>query len=194
MDDQGAFLTIGGGLVTIVVVATAFSSFMEGRAAKAEVNSVLKEHVMEDSDSLEHLKKRVDTAKMKWIAVAHRKNLDGPCELGKKVAAERAVRIAQLVAKKADLNTSVAKSEADFIKYRSDYRLSSWQTAVGESVGNLLTLDGREYRQVTLSKVTEGGIEIRHENGVARIPSDQLAETWHRRFQWNWNASISSSR
>ncbi|HVJ47371.1 MAG TPA: hypothetical protein VM511_13350 [Luteolibacter sp.] len=194
MDDQGAFLAIGGGLVTIVVVATAFSSFMEGRAVKAEVNSVLKEHVMEDSDSLEDLRKRVDTARMKWISVANRKNLDGPCELGKKVAAERAVRIAGLAARKAALNAVVAKNEADFAKYRSAYRISSWETAVGEPVGNLLTLDGREYRQVTLSKVTEDGIEIRHENGVARIPSDQLAETWHRRFQWNWNAAISSSR
>ena len=38
---------------------------------------------------------------------------------------------------------------------------------------------------VTITKVTEVGLEIRHEHGIARIQVSDLEGIWQQRFQWD---------
>lgn len=194
MDDQGTFLTIGGGLVTIVVLATAFSSFMESRSVRADAKAETRIHVEEDRVTIERLELQVANAKAKWIEASARKEQKASCEVGKRAVAERRNRLAELRAKKTELGASLAKSEAEFVRYRSDYRVWTWNAAAGESIGNLRTIDGKEYQGVVISKVTDEGLEIRHAHGVARVRSDQLVESWQRRFQWGGQTAVSVSK
>jgi hypothetical protein len=56
---------------------------------------------------------------------------------------------------------------------------------VGQSLGNLSLRGGREYRQAVISRVTDVGLEIRHEHGIARIQAPDLDASMQDRFQWN---------
>lgn len=192
MEDQGSYLTIGGGVVTIIVIATAFSAFMENRAVKADVKKTTQTHVDEDREILENLQYEVSVAKRRWEEVSDRKQRHATFEVKKKMVAESQSRIARLVAKKKELGEGLAQAQEDFTRYRRDYRNWIWRTAEGESIGSLRTLDGREYHQAVISKVTEEGLEIRHDFGMARIGSGQLPDSWHDRFQWRTGVSVSS--
>jgi hypothetical protein len=48
----------------------------------------------------------------------------------------------------------------------------------------LTTRDGREYLQAVISRVTDVGLEIRHEHGTARIQAADLDASYQERFQW----------
>jgi hypothetical protein len=51
-------------------------------------------------------------------------------------------------------------------------------------LGNLKVRNGREYLQATILRVTDVGLEIRHEDGIARIQAPDLDSKWQDRFQW----------
>jgi predicted RNase H-like nuclease (RuvC/YqgF family) len=193
MEDQGTYLTIGGGLVTIVVLATAFSSFMESRSVKAEENRATQAGVTEDGETLEDLKFRLTEAKLKWETLSERKQHHGRSEVAKKLVEQRKSRIAQLQSRRTELSNDVSTLEADYSRYRTRFLDWTWQAAVGESIGSLRTLDGRDYHNAVISRVTADGIEIRHDHGVARIGSGLLVESWHQRFQWKRNSAVSTS-
>jgi hypothetical protein len=84
-----------------------------------------------------------------------------------------------------ELRGEVAKIEDDFSSYREEYRRKIWVGAIGEHLGNLMLRDGREYRQATITRVTEVGLEIQHADGIARIQAPDLDLKMQDRFQWN---------
>ena len=44
---------------------------------------------------------------------------------------------------------------------------------------------GREYREVTITRVTEVGLEVKYAAGMARIEAPALGPEWQQRMQWN---------
>jgi hypothetical protein len=82
------------------------------------------------------------------------------------------------------LRAAIASVDGDFSSYRADYRRKAWSAGVGESLGNLKVRNGREYVQATILRVTDVGLEIRHEDGIARIQAPDLDPKWQDRFQW----------
>jgi hypothetical protein len=193
MEDRGTYLTTAGGLIAVVALGTGLASFMEGRANHSKTKHEVSTHLVEDKQTVETLRRKVDEVRAKWVKAADFKRVGAACEAGKKAEAERVARTAALVSKKAELAAALASQEAAFVKYRADYRISSWHSAVGDSVGTLRTTDGREYRDVTISRVTEDGIQIRHEHGIARISSAHLGDAWHKRFQWTGTEVLSKA-
>lgn len=98
-----------------------------------------------------------------------------------------AVRKRQMVleADRSQLRDSVAALEAGFSDYRSDYRRRTWTAAVGEFLGTLTIRSGRQYLQASISRVTDVGLEIRHEDGIARVQAPELDRQFQDRFQWD---------
>ena len=74
--------------------------------------------------------------------------------------------------------------ECAFTRYRADYRRKAWAGACGESLGSLTIQGGRAFQQVSITRVTEVGLEIRHECGTARIQAPDLDLKMQDRFQW----------
>lgn len=83
------------------------------------------------------------------------------------------------------LRNTITSLEEDFSRCRAEYRRKTWAAAVGEKLGHLKIRGGREYEQVTISRVTDVGLEIRHEAGIARIQAPDLDSTFQARFQWS---------
>lgn len=83
------------------------------------------------------------------------------------------------------LKATNASLEEKLSNYRREYRRKIWMQAVGEKLGDLTISGGREYRDVTITRVTEIGLEISHENGLARIQAPDLGQDLQNRFQWS---------
>jgi hypothetical protein len=54
-----------------------------------------------------------------------------------------------------------------------------------KKIGTLTLRGDREYREAVITRVTEVGLEIRHQHGIARILSAELGPKWQNRFQWS---------
>ena len=79
----------------------------------------------------------------------------------------------------------IAQLEDDFSRFRAEYRRRTWTSAPGEKLGNLMLANGREYRDATITRVTDVGLEIRHADGIARIQAPDLDQKIQDRFQWD---------
>jgi hypothetical protein len=84
-----------------------------------------------------------------------------------------------------ELGKRIFSLEDAFSHYRADYRRKTWLAAVGENLGNLKVRSGREYKQAAITRVTDVGLEIRHEDGIARIQAPDLDSKLQDRFQWS---------
>lgn len=85
----------------------------------------------------------------------------------------------------AKVNEEIAEISSRFSAYRSAYRERVWKGAIGEKLGNVRLKDGRDFRDVVVTKVTEVGLEVRHEHGFARMQGPDLPLAIQERFQWN---------
>lgn len=73
--------------------------------------------------------------------------------------------------------------ETDFSRRRAKYRSKTWSAAVAKYFGNFKVRNGRESLQATITRVTDVGLEIRHEGGIARIQAPDLDFKLQNRFQ-----------
>lgn len=94
-------------------------------------------------------------------------------------------RKSELLAKKIRITEELTTLDSSFFNNRSDYRNKTWAKAVGESHPRLALRGGRVYRDTTITKVTEVGLEVRHADGNARIQAPDLDAHWQERFQWD---------
>lgn len=113
-------------------------------------------------------------------------------QTGTKTHKEFASQLESLRQRKASLEVTVLQTraaiatlEAQFARYREEYRRKTWAGAVGENLGTLTVRGGRDYLQATITRVTDVGLEIRHENGIARIQAPDLDPKFRDRFQWS---------
>ena len=90
-----------------------------------------------------------------------------------------------LTAARAELLKQIPAVESGFAQYRAKYRDATWAAAAGESLGNLKTRGGREYHDVVIVRVTHVGLEIHHEQGIARLQAPDLDAALQDRFQWD---------
>lgn len=93
-------------------------------------------------------------------------------------------RQAALEKSEIEVRDSIDALESAFTRYRADYRRKAWAGACGESLGTLTIQGGRAFQQVSITRVTEVGLEIRHECGTARIQAPDLDLKMQDRFQW----------
>jgi hypothetical protein len=84
-----------------------------------------------------------------------------------------------------NLKGEIATLEVDFSAFRERYRKGAWSRAPGEKLGTVVLTNGREYRDATITRVTDVGLEIRHADGIARIQAPELDRKIQDRFQWN---------
>lgn len=94
-------------------------------------------------------------------------------------------RQASLEITRQQLREMIARQEDDFSRFRAEYRRRTWADAPGEKLGILVVSNGREYREATITRVTEVGLEIRHADGIARVQAPDLDQEIQDRFQWS---------
>ena len=91
-------------------------------------------------------------------------------------------KLARLQERVGDAGVRIDAEAAAYVrKYRDQVR----SKAVGESVGKLVTVDGRTIENATISQVTPAGLHLRHADGIQRIPANELPADLRERFQFD---------
>jgi chromosome segregation ATPase len=93
-------------------------------------------------------------------------------------------RQSTLEARRRELLSGISALEKDFSRHRADFRRRTWLAATGEKIGTLTLRGDREYHEAVITRVTEVGLEIRHQHGIARVLAADLGPKWQERFQW----------
>ena len=100
-----------------------------------------------------------------------------------RIAAAKAGRD-RLNATKASVGEILLQLPGQFESYRKSYRQQAWQAAIGERHPSIKLLSGRVFDNVVIKRVTDVGLEISHQAGIARIDANDLDDSWRQRFQW----------
>lgn len=185
-EEHSGLFTFLGGMIVIVMVAVGISLVMDKKFKSSTGVGELRREVREQEEEIKELAVRHNAQEMLLL-----KNADlAKNSRGEKAGLDREAvflkeQEAVLREKKAGLLAAVAKLETDFSQYRAKYRTRTWAAAVGENLGDITLRGGRDYKGAQITKVTDVGLEIRHEHGFARLQAPDLSTALQDRFQWN---------
>lgn len=186
VEENSGIFTFLVGMIVIVMVAVGFSVLMDKRFAFSSGVGEVRREMETDAADLRNLVLRHESRSIELArsGADARDVVKEHSELTRKLEILRQEG-SLLREKKAGLQSSVSTLESDFSSYRANYRAKTRARAVGEKLGDLTLKGGREYKGSTITKVTDVGLEIRHEHGIARIQAPDLSPALQDRFQWN---------
>lgn len=114
--------------------------------------------------------------------------LGNACAIKNQLAEAKAVvernsdRLAELKADAGDLRGEVAYLASKTEQERDNWIRGTRAAAMGKEFGTLVGKNGRTYENVTITKITDIGIEFRHSNGSARLTAADLSVQQHAAF------------
>ncbi|QUE51034.1 hypothetical protein KBB96_19530 [Luteolibacter ambystomatis] len=190
ISENGRFGSLGviGGIsfVFILAVCTAWH-FLVANDSVAPDGREFKVVVQEQTERIRDLEDDIAAAKHS-IEVRRQTAADADILAHKLELAEseNSARIKSV----ADLKAGIDRLESDLKSYKDDYREGVWKSAAGEKLPSLALKSGRRYDNVTIVRVTAGGMEISHQDGLARISPTDLDATWQKRFQWDMSQPV----
>ncbi|MES2440401.1 MAG: hypothetical protein V4584_15130 [Verrucomicrobiota bacterium] len=185
-DDNSGIFTFLVGIIILVMAGVGLSILIDRRFQfSSSVGETQREIHAGDSD-LYDLRARIEERSREFSESGLRLQNDDKDykQLSSRLETLRGLG-SVLVKNREELQAEVASLDEKFSRYRSNYRRKTWAAAVGEKLGNITIRSGREYREATITRVTEVGLEIHHENGIARIQGPDLDARFQDRFQWN---------
>lgn len=185
-DDHPGLFTFMVGVIVVVFSGVALSLMMDRKFSFSASASALDRGLKASAEEIVGLQADLDEAsrnlnsrepKLKQTAANH--------EIVRRQLAADTQKCSILTETRNSLRKAIPAMEEEFSRYREKYRTQARAAAVGESLGTLILRGGREYRQVVINQVTEVGLEVRHEHGIARIQAPDLDPSLQDRFQWN---------
>ena len=178
------------GLIVVVFVGIGLSMAVDRRFSFSSSVSRLETEVRNNESELERLREihRLQSWNLTELE-PKRKTVNTTLTLFQKHAADLPRRRTTLLAERENLMKSIPALEEEFSSYRAKYRGMVRDAAIGESLGSLSILGGREYHKVFILQVTDAGMEIRHEHGSARLKASELDAAFWNRFQWEHEES-----
>ena len=185
-DEHSDIFTYLIGLIVLVMVAVGLSLVIDKRFKFSSGVGVIQQELKQGDSEIAEL-----TAEYKDLSLQHEiseSKLRGGSQSYNKLSAEletQRKRRADLQQTHGELTSAITSLGQNFSQARCDYRRKIWAAAIGEKLGDLSVNDGRIYRQTTISRVTDVGLEIRHEHGFARIQGPDLDIKLRERFQWD---------
>jgi len=186
MDDRSGLMTFSLGLTIIVLTSVALSMAVEKRFLFSDNKGELEKEIEIEKEEIRFLRATVTQASLRYQSSIF--GVNDRTARDKLVAAKRSAlkeRRESLLRRKAEAEAGIEAIKNQQDQYRSDYRKVTWRKAIGEQLPQLRTLDGQQYRQVVISKITGSGLEVRHASGYAHILSTDLDDAWQERFQWD---------
>ncbi len=185
-DEKPAIFTYLFGLVVLVMAAVGLSLVIDKRFAFSSQAGAMQRELKLGDWEISEL-----TAEYKKLSLQMQSSdskLSGSFQTYQELTAlletQRQLR-ADLGQTLSELVATLASLRQNFSKARADYRHKTWTAAIGEKLGDLSVRGGRVYGQAIISQVTDVGLEIRHEYGIARIQGPDLDIKLQERFQWD---------
>jgi hypothetical protein len=183
-DHSGVFSWLAG-LSLIVITGVGLSMLADRRFQFSSNNKEIESVIANESEQLADLQARLQTEQASFD------KLDHPRQLGAREADEHLARLplnraklTKLRTTAATLQTEASSCEDSIAAYRKSYRNQVWQGAIGEKHAEIPLRSGRRYLAATILRVTTVGLEISHQDGLARIDFIDLDQAWQERFQW----------
>lgn len=185
-DDHTGLTAFMFGLIVVVFAGIGLSLAVDRRFSFSSSAVALEMEIKSNESELEHLKEvhRERSSDLTPLE-SKRKMAAAALTVGQKRAADSERRRTNLIAERESLRASFRLLEEEFKRYRMKYRETARDSAIGESLGTLVNRDGREYREVFISRVTGVGLEIRHAHGTTRLSAADLDPSFQDRFQWD---------
>ena len=185
-DEQSGVFTFLVGMIVLVLVGVGLSLLVDRRFRFSQGEAALERTIHAEGEELAGLSARKDELETEWAATGPGRSGDA-AELTalKRDSSGHERRLGDLRLRLASLTDEIPKLEASFSQYRERYRQAEWSKAVGESLGDLTVRGDRQYRRAQITRVTEVGLEIRHEDGIARLQAPDLPAELRERFQWD---------
>lgn len=187
-DDHPGLFTFMVGMIVLVFAGVGLSIMVDKRLKSSTAVIGIQDEIGENIQKLDELKSVYDS-RVRMLA-----DSEASLRTGSQAHGELAPQMESMRKRQADLEktrdqlrVTVQSLEEGFSSYRTEFRRKTWARAIGEKLGNLTIHGEREYRDVTITRVTEVGLEIRHENGLARIQAPDLSQELQNRFQWSEN-------
>lgn len=189
-EHSGLFVFIIG-LVIVVFAGIALSIAVDRRFIFSSSVSALEADIRRNEPELEHLRASHREGSWRLFELEpKRKTAVAALTSLEKSVADLERRMATLVTERKRLGESIPVMEDGFARYRAKYRSMVRDAAIGESLGTLTTLGGREYNEAFITRVSDVGLEIRHAHGIARISATDLEPAWRNRFHWDDEESM----
>jgi hypothetical protein len=185
-DEHPGIFTFLVGMIVLVMAAVGLSILMDKRFEFSNGMGALQRDVRQEATELAELKTDYEYNAARLAASAPKLQADFQAQ---KDTAGRISALRQrkelLMRNRADLQASVTSLDRKFADYRGVYRRKVWSAAVGEKLGDLTLQSGKVYVNAIISRVTDVGLEIQHESGIARIQGPDLDQKLQDRFQWD---------
>jgi hypothetical protein len=183
-DNPGLFYFLVG-IVVLVMAGVGLSILVDKRFQFSKGSIEAGQELTQGSSTLTELRLKVESRAAQLAAVdAKRRNDAAHYEQALVAASELRDKNVALSAKRVALGNSIEALDQEFVDYRAKYVRRVRDSAVGEKVASLTLRGGRSYPAASISRVTEEGLEIRHEHGTARIAAGDLDSSWSERFLW----------
>ena len=185
-DDQYGVFTFMVGMIVVVMAAVGLSVVADKKRIFSSGAGELQREISASTTQISELSAQhtEQALLLEGSASTLRKVSNAHREWSVKLETLRQ-RQAELEKSRIQIREAITVLEGDFSRYRATYRQKTWTGAVGESLGTLTVRGGRAYQQATITRVTDVGIEIRHEHGIARIQAPDLDLKMQDRYQWS---------
>lgn len=185
-DDHPGIFAFMVGLIIVVMAGVSLSLLVDRRFGFSGSGSSLERSLKADEAELAGLEDRFQRGSREFSETEPKRRM--MTEARESILRQKGVldrRRTSLTTSRDELRRAIPAIGEEFSRYRSKYRAAVWDSAVGQSLGNLTIRGGREYRQAVITRVTDVGLEIRHEDGIARVQAPDLNAALQERFQWN---------
>ena len=185
-EDHPGVFTFMVGMIVVVMVAVGLSVVADKHRVFSGGTGELKREISACATQITELSAQTaeQTLLLEGASSNLRKGSNAHRELTAQLETQRQRQTA-LEKSRLEIRAAVTALEDNFSQYRATYRQKSWAGAVGESLGTLTIRGGRDYQLATITRVTDVGLEIRHEHGIARIQAPDLEPKMQDRFQWS---------
>jgi hypothetical protein len=185
-EDNSGLLTFMVGIAVVVFCGIGLSIVIDQRLSSSNSVMSLEKSIERGRLEFEELQ-TLHADSLRRLEMIETKSLSVTAELAA-IRGEAAVletRLVSLDSTRRSLQSTIETLEKEYSRYRDEYRETTRDAAINQSLGTLTTLGGRQYHQVFITRVTEVGLEIRHKDGLARIKAADLEQSLKDRFQWN---------
>ena len=185
-DDNPGIFTFLVGVIVLVMAGIGLSLLVDRRFADSKTVNATEEAIRAGGEEIERLEFFLhrDTRELAGAEPARRARVVSLASARRDLE-DLSKRRETLQRTRDQLRSAVATIGQEFANYRGKYREFARAAAVGQSLGTLQVRGGREYHQAVITRVTEVGLEIRHEHGMARVQAPDLGAALQDRFQWN---------
>ena len=185
-EEQSGMVGMLVGIIVLVFAGIFFSLLADKRFSFSKTRNSLSHVIEEEKLELEHVKRELAKTRDHWSRECEPRT--GQADLISTLMRESRTdgrRLESLTEERDAAAEEMKRVSDDFAEYKGRYRQQVRADAVGEKVSELTTRSGRTYRDLTISRVSAAGADIRYAEGSTRLSPDDLPPAWNERFQWD---------